>query len=271
MQEMSIFWLRVAVVLYSIGLLHSVWTVLARQPRIFDVALGAFFVGTVLHVVAYVERLRVLGQFPLDNFFDTASLCALLLGAAFLFLNWRYRFSSLGVFVFPLVFVLALFGSMGQPVDGWSTTGMRDAWLVAHIVLVLLAYAALVMTAVASIIYLIQERNLKQKSSSKLFDRLPPLVTLDNVITKAMGLGFLLITSGTVIGIIWAFIESGTRWVGEGRVVIALITWALCLVMVFLRTSAGWRGRKAAVMSLVIVGCSAATWVAHIGLRPALQ
>jgi ABC-type transport system involved in cytochrome c biogenesis permease subunit len=112
---------------------------------------------------------------------------------------------------------------------------------------------------------------LKRKSSSKLFDRLPPLVTLDSVIARAMGLGFLLITLGTVIALIWAFVESGTRWVGEARVVVALITWALCLVMVFLRTSAGWRGRKAALLSIFIVGCSAVTWVTHAGLMPALQ
>ena len=272
MQEMSIFWLRAAVALYAVGLLHSVWTVLSRQSsRWFGIAITTFLMGAVLHGVSIVERTRLIGHLPVENFFNTASLCALVLAAAFLFLTWRYRFESLGVFLFPLVFVLALFGSMSEPVESWTNSRVRDGFLVAHIVLVLLAYAALVMTAVASIFYLIQERNLKLKSSSKLFDRLPPLVTLDSVITRAMGLGFLLITLGTVIGLIWAFIESGTRWVGEARVVIALITWALCLVMVFLRTSAGWRGRKAALLAIVIVGCSAVTWVAHIGLRPVLQ
>jgi ABC-type uncharacterized transport system permease subunit len=271
MHEMSIFWLRVAVVLYAVGLLQAVWTVLVGRSRFFGPAMGAFWVGAVLHGVSVVERTRLFGHLPVENFFNTASLCALVLAATFLFLNWRYKFESLGVFLFPLVFVLALFGSMSEPVESWTNTRVRDAWLVAHIVLVLMAYAALVMTAVASIFYLIQERNLKLKSTSKLFERLPPLVTLDGVITQAMGLGFLLITLGTVIGLIWAFIQSGTRWVSEGRVVIALITWALCLIMVFLRTSAGWRGRKAALLAIVIVGCSAITWAAHVGLRPVLQ
>jgi ABC-type uncharacterized transport system permease subunit len=271
MQDMPTFWLRAAVVLYAVGLLQAVATVLTRRSRAFGPAMGAFLVGAVLHGVSIVERTRLMGHLPVENFFHTASLCAMVMAVAFLFLNWRYRFESLGVFLFPLVFVLTLLGSMTEPVDTWTNSRVRDAWLVAHIVLVVLAYAALVVTAVASIFYLIQERNLKLKSSSRLFDRLPPLLTLDSVITNAMSLGFLLITLGTVIGLIWAFVESGTRWVGEGRVVIALITWALCLVMVFLRTSAGWRGRKAALMSVIIVGCSAVTWAAHVGLRPALQ
>jgi hypothetical protein len=36
--------------------------------------------------------------------------------------------------------------------------------------------------------------------------------------------------------------------------------------MVFLRMSAGWRGRKAAVMALSVVGFSVLTWAAHAGL-----
>ena len=40
---------------------------------------------------------------------------------------------------------------------------MRDAWLLVHVMMVLLGYAALLLTAVASIFYLIQERQLKRK------------------------------------------------------------------------------------------------------------
>ena len=45
----------------------------------------------------------------------------------------------------------------------------------------------------------------------------------------------------------------------------SFVTWGLCLVMIFMRASAGWRGRKAAVMALVVLGCGALTWVAHVG------
>jgi ABC-type uncharacterized transport system permease subunit len=51
---------------------------------------------------------------------------------------------------------------------------------------------------------------------------------------------------------------------------IAVITWVLLLITMFLRTSAGWRGRKAAVMALAVLGCSAVTWVAHAQLGATL-
>jgi ABC-type transport system involved in cytochrome c biogenesis permease subunit len=134
----------------------------------------------------------------------------------------------------------------------------------------MLGYAALLVMSVASVFYLIRERQLKSKGSGSLFDRLPPLATLDNLISHTMGLGFVLLTLATIAGSTWAFIESGTRWIGDIKVVVSLITWALYLLMVFLRTSAGWRGRKAALMALTVVGSSALTWATHLGIRSAL-
>ncbi len=67
-----------------------------------------------------------------------------------------------------------------------------------HIILVLLGYAALVLTALAAVFYLIQERQLKRKKSMALLERLPPLGTLDNLISKSLGFGFVLLTVGVV-------------------------------------------------------------------------
>jgi ABC-type transport system involved in cytochrome c biogenesis permease subunit len=138
--------------------------------------------------------------------------------------------------------------------------------------MVMLAYAALLVMAVGSIFYLIQERRLKSKHSPRggIFERLPALGALDNLVTQSMGLGFVLLTLAMIVGSTWAFVSYGTNWIGEPRIAISLLTWALTLVMVFLRTSAGWRGRKAAMLALVVIGCSAATWAAHVGLRPEL-
>ena len=271
MHEMSIFWLRVAVALYSVGLLHAILTVLRRQPSLFDFALGSFSVATVLHMVAIVEMWVSIGHLPADNFFESISLCAFLLAVGFLVVYWRYQFSSFGMFLFPLVFFLALLGSTELPVGTWTNPRVRDAWLLVHVLLVMVGYASLVVMAVASVFYLIRERQLKSKGSGGLFDRLPPLGTLDNLITSSMGLGFVLITLAVVTGSAWAFVESGTKWIGDLKVAVSLFTWALCLVMVFLRTTAGWRGRKAALMALCVVGCSALTWATHLGLRGALS
>lgn len=270
MHEMGIFWLRVATALYAVGLIHAIIVVLRRNSELFRVALGTFCVAAVLHIVATVELSTSIGHLPLDNFYESSSFCALLIGISFLLVYWRYQFASLSVFIFPLVFLMTEIGAMAVPVASWPNAGIRRAWLLAHVFMILLGFAALLLTALASIFYLIQEKRLKNKRPARLFDRLPPLATLDNLITNAMGLGFVFITLGTIAGSAWAFIESGTRWIADPRIGIALFTWLIYLVMVFLRASAGWRGRKAALMALSVLGFAAVTWVAHVGLSSLL-
>jgi len=270
MHDMGVFWLRVAAVCYSVGLLHAILVISLRRTSIFRVAVGAFYTGVILHIVSIVETTRALGHLPVSNFLETASLCALLMGLAFLFVDWRYKFNSLSVFIFPVVFLLTMIGSMEKPVATWTDQRVRDAWLFVHVLMILLGYAGLLITAVASIFYLIQERQLKRKRPATFFDRLPPLATLDSLITHSMNFGFLFITLGVIAATTWAFIESGPSWFVYPRIGIALVTWLFYLTMVFLRATAGWRGRKAAVMALAVLCCSALTWVAHVGLRSAL-
>jgi ABC-type uncharacterized transport system permease subunit len=261
--ESGIFWLRIAACLYALGLLHSILVVVRHQQSVLSVALAAFRVAVVLHGVAIVDESMGSGHI-VETFYQRLSFCAFLIAVVFLGVEWRYKFSS--TFVFPLIFLMTLVSAMERPVGSWPDARVRDAWLVVHILLVLAGYAALLLTAVASVAYLMQERRLKTKQTSSLLERLPPLGTLDNLISGSLGLGFAFITLGVVIGIMWAFVESGTRWIGDAKINLSLFTWALLLVTLFLRSSAGWRGRKAAVLALSVLTCSAATWVAHAGL-----
>ncbi len=268
MAEMSIVWLRVAAVLYSIGLLDAILTIIQRRAQMFRIALGALALAAVFHLVSIVEQGTAMGHFPASGFYESMSLCAFLITALFLFIYWRYRLESLSVFIFPLVFVMTLVASLGRPVStSWSSERVRDAWLRVHVVLVLLGYAALLFTAVAAVLYLIQERELKRKKPRSFYHRLPPLGTLDDLITRFMGLGFVLITLAVIVGSAWAFVSFGTQWIADPKIGISFFTWAIYLAMVFLRVSAGWRGRKAAVLAITALGCSAVTWVAHAQLQ----
>ncbi len=267
MHETAVLWLRVATVLYSLGLVHAILVALRRQSAFFPYALNAFRCAALFHFVSVVETTMAVGRLPVDNFYESVSLCALLISIAFLFLYWRYQFASSGVFIFPLVFLMSQIGSMETPVASWPSSGLRDAWLIVHVVMVLLGYVGLLVTALASVFYLIQERQLKSKRPTGFFDRLPPLATLDNLITNSMGFGFVFITLGVIAGSAWAFIESGTRWIADPKIGLSLLTWVFYLTMVFLRATAGWRGRKAAYMAITVLGCSALTWAAHVGLR----
>ena len=263
MQETSVFWLRAAAALYAIGLFHTLQIAIRKTSTLFRPALIAFAAGVVLHLVAIVEAGVEQGTWLPAGFHHSVSLCAVLIALLFLAAYARYRAESLGVFLFPLVFVMTAVAAINTPLGSWTSTAARDTWLVIHIVLVLLGYSALLLTAVASLFYLVQERQLKRKKSIVLLERLPPLGTLDNLVSGSLGFGFVLITLGVVTGATWAYMDTGGTNFTDPRMTTAAVTWIFCLIMVLLRVSAGWRGRKAAVMAVTAVAFSAATWAVH--------
>jgi ABC-type uncharacterized transport system permease subunit len=266
MAEMSVIWLRVAAALYSLGLLHAILTLIRRREHLFRVAFGAFTLGAVFHFVSIVEEGIVNNRCPISNFYETLAMCAFLVAAVYLGVQMRYHVESLSVLIFPLVFVMSMVATLGNPVSAWSSKIVRDAWLSTHIVLVLLGFAALVITCVASLLYLVQENELKRKKPNRFYHRLPPLGTLDELVGKFMAVGFVLITLSVIAGCTWAFIELKANWIQQPKIAISFVTWGAYLAMIFLRVTAGWRGRRAAIMTLTVVGCSAVTWAAHARL-----
>jgi ABC-type transport system involved in cytochrome c biogenesis permease subunit len=262
----GIFWLRVAACFYAVGLLHSMLVLLRKRGGMYTAARATFRIAAILHGVAIVDLGRAAAHIPVENFYQTLSLCAFLIAVLFLAVESKYQFASTAVALFPLVFLMVLVSATERPVAPFGNLEVRDAWLATHIVLVIAGYASLLLTSVAAVCYLIQERRLKSKKGGRLLEKLPPLATLDNLISGSLGVAFVLITLGMVLVITWEFIYEGSNsWIGNPRVTVSLVTWALLLATTYLRATAGWRGRKAAVMSLVVLGCSAITWAAHTG------
>lgn len=266
-------WLWVAAAFYSLGLLDAIVTVIRRREGLFSAAVGAFSVGALFHFVSIVEQGVAQSHFPANDLFQTLSLCGWVIAAAFLGAYWRYRSASLSVIVFPLVFIMTLVAALKNPVSKWQNEALRNTWLTIHIVLAVLAYAALLLTAAAAVAYLLQERHLKQKQSGMLsfYRMLPPLGMLDQLVAQAMGAGFALITVSIAIGSVWSYIEYGASWIDNGLITTAFITWGIYLALVFFRVSAGWRGRKAAILAISALCFSAVTWIAHAQLEKRIR
>jgi cytochrome c-type biogenesis protein CcsB len=264
---MGDFWLRIALTLYSLGLLHAVLTVMQRRQKLFRVAFGAIFLGTILHLVALVEVGLAVGHFPAANLREAASLSAFLLAASFLLVHWRYRFASLGVFLFPLVFVLTLPAALEQSSGPWDIPLLRTTWLYLHVSLIILGNTAFFLTFVAGVMYIIQERELKSKRPRAFYYRLPPLESIDDLAYKSLAIGFPFITLGIVSGAVWASSVWGGSWATDPKIAWSFATWLIYLSLLCARWVAGWRGRKAAYFAIAGFVAILVTWGTNSGLH----
>lgn len=253
--------------MYSIGLIYAILTLVQRRRNLYRIALATFALGGLFQFVSIVDQAIATGHFPASNIFETLSLCAFAVTGIFLVTSLRYPLESLSAFIFPLVFMMTLAAALSTPVGNWTSPVMRNAWLIAHVVAALMGYAALTFAAVAALLYLYQERQLKKKAPDVWTQRLPPLGTLDEIISRSIAAGFAFVSAGMLAGTVWAFVEFGTKWVTNPSIGLAFVTWGIYLALVFFRASAGWRGRKAAILALIALGCSAMTWAAHSRLE----
>ena len=103
----------------------------------------------------------------------------------------------------------------------------------------------------SAIMYLIQERQIKNKRFGSLYSRLPSLETLDTINHYSLMYGFLFLTIGMVTGAIYAQTVLGSYWQWDPKEVWSLITWLVYAALLHARVTIGWRGRRAAIMSII--------------------
>jgi cytochrome c-type biogenesis protein CcsB len=243
--------LRLALGLYSVGLLHSVLTVLNKKHTIFKPALTAVTAGFAFHAASIVLRGLEVRYLPITQRYEAFSFFGALAALGFLIAYSKYRISPLSVFVFPLIFVMTFIANLFYDPSPSIPSILRSNWIYIHIPMVLLGFAALFIAFVAAVMYLLQERELKSKHPTIFHNRLPSLEVCDDLAYKSLAIGFPLITLGIVSGALWAQALSGITWIRDVKVLLSFVTWFVYLLLIHYRLIAGWRGKKAAYLAIV--------------------
>ena len=75
---------------------------------------------------------------------------------------------------------------------------------------------------------------------------MPPLDSLDRAEHRFLLAGFPFLTLGVLTGTLWAGHVDTAHFADIARVVFGYVTWGLAALVLFLRSAAGWRGRRAA-------------------------
>ncbi|UFS71682.1 c-type cytochrome biogenesis protein CcsB [Geomonas sp. RF6] len=207
--------------------------------------------GFLVHLIFTLNRFREAGHFPITNLHESLSFFSLAVIGVFIVCERRYHVFILGSFVTPLA-LLFLALSAGYPSDIMPLNpALKSGWLSIHTALAFLGYAAFAISFGVSIMYLIQSHYLKKKKLGALFQKLPPLDLLDEISYRCLTWGFPLLTFAIISGAIWAETAWGTYWSWDPKETWSLITWFVYAALLHGRLTTGWRGRKAAFLSIL--------------------
>jgi ABC-type transport system involved in cytochrome c biogenesis permease subunit len=114
-----------------------------------------------------------------------------------------------------------------------------------HVTLSILAYAAFALSFVLSLIFLVENRLLRNRTLGDVVWRLPALELLERMSQSSVLVGLISIAIGTVLGFIWVDRLTGQYWYYDPKYVITLVVLLLYAVYFQLARTTGWRGARA--------------------------
>jgi cytochrome c-type biogenesis protein CcsB len=207
-------------------------------------------VGFLVHCGFTLDRYFEAGHTPITNLHESLSFFSLSVVGIYLLCESRYKVFILGSFITPLaLLILAVSATLSGTIAPLNPA-LQSKWLLVHTSMAFLGYAAFAISCCASIMYLIQSHFLKKRRLGPLFQKLPPLDMLDEISYRCLTFGFPLLTFAIISGAIWAETAWGTYWSWDPKEVWSLITWFIYAALLHGRMTTGWRGRKAAMLSI---------------------
>jgi len=228
-----------------------------RSGREIAGRLGTIFLGLglVAHYFALLERSRGLHTVPYHDLYGSMSLFGWLLALTYLGLEFFHRQRSVGAFVLP--FILAFFlAAHLAPADRLTPTVAHGPVFAFHVTLSILAYAAFALSFVLCLIFLVENRLLRNRQLGELVWRLPPLELLERMSRSSVLVGLISIAVGTVLGFIWVDRLTGQFWYYDPKYVITLLVLLLYAAYLQLSRTTTWRGARASrlcIFNFVIV------------------
>jgi len=237
---------------YLIAAIHSILAFVNKRRSLQRVAEWSMAIGFILHTAALIADWAIDAHYPLFSLRETLSFLAWALVALYSVVLYRYRVLAVGAFTMPLISVLTFIAAIIGSDSSNTPESFSATWLFTiHTTLLIFAYAAFFIVFMASVMYLLQERELKLKTFSAIFHRLPSLSTVNELATYAGTLGLTLLTLGIVTGMYWSSTRSGQLWHNDPKEIFALLTWMLYFALTVYRSSASWHGRRAAWLGVI--------------------
>ena len=198
-----------------------------------------------------LSRYILTGHTPITSQHETVIFFAWATTWAYLSFRWRYTVKNFGTFVSFFLFCLVFISYFSSREITVLVPALQSAWLPLHAGVSLVAYGFLSLAFCGGLMYLLLERELKAKKFGYFFARLPSLDALDQLNSHCITAGFVFLTLGIVTGSFWARQAWGTYWHWDPKETWSLITWFIYLVQIHQRFTVGWRGKRAAIMTVV--------------------
>jgi len=207
-----------------------------------------------LQAIGVVTRGIAAGRVPWGNMYEFSITASLSVVGIYLLLSTKYDLRWLGVFIVTPVLLVLGFAVTVLYVDaGQLVPALRSYWLVIHVSAAVISFGLFTTATLVSTLYLVKSRYERRGATSRtgFLDRIPSAAALDKLAYRIVAFVFPLWTFAVIAGAIWAENAWGRYWGWDPKETWAFITWVIYAGYLHARATAGWKGRKAAIIAIV--------------------
>ncbi len=254
------FWLTL--VLYALAVGAQLAGQVFRAPRWTRRALWLTAAGFVLHGVMVGWRWMVTGHIPTIGNFENALFGAWFIAGMVLWASWRERYPLVAAAALPFALLVLGGGALSDTSPGPLVASLNSFWLYIHIFFAWLAYGAFTVACGAGIVYLARTRKGRAPAPAE------ELARIDDLMFRSTAYGFVTDAIMIAAGAIWAKDLWGSYWAWDPVETWSLLSWVIYGLVLHLRTTLGWRGRRIAwILVFAIVTVLVTFWGVNLVMR----
>jgi cytochrome c-type biogenesis protein CcsB len=208
--------------------------------------------GFLLSTAGVVLRGVAAGRAPWGNMFEFTTTAMVFVVGAYLLMAWRVGIRWLGL---PVTLLAAVANGLAVTVFYVAVAplvpALHSVWFLIHIIAAAVSGAAFNVGGLMSILYLLKKRAEDRGSVRGYLALLPTARRIDLLTYRFHAFAFPLWTFTVAAGAVWAEYAWGRYWGWDPKETWALVTWVIYACYLHARSTAGWRGSKAAVVAIV--------------------
>lgn len=197
-----------------------------------------------------------IGHVPVSNLYEVFILFAIITALLYLRYERYYQTRSLGGFVLLVISAAVgflLWYTFDRHADGIQplVPALNSYWMKIHVPANFVGYGAFSLAAMIGLVYVLKNRAEVANPQGFIQARLPALSLLDDLMYKAIALGFAFFTLATILGALWAAEAWGGYWSWDPKETWALIVWLNYAAWLHMRLTKGWSGKPMAWWAVV--------------------
>src|SRR5712691_9481607 len=243
--------------LYALALVAYAWHFSRRDAAVGRSATTLLVAAALAHTFVIGMQTMEAGDVPVAGATSAISTFVWLLALAYLYTEMTTDERAMGVFILPLLVALAAIPALHPGVEDRAAV-LQSPLFGIHVSSLLFAYASFAIAGVIGITYVLLFKEIKAKHLGFFYARLPSLQVLDRMNQRAIVIGWIFLTVGMIVGVVWAA-QARAYAAGDPRVqamslqdpkiFVALVCWAVYSFELFAARRIGWGGRRTAYLS----------------------